>query len=205
MKRCRVWLAAVLGLLFGLMSLFACQSAPETTTARAASVQPPAGWLKYTGGGVEIYLPPYFDWDLKDPTTASSLQLLGVGPVLQQLTAHGEAIAVFDSGSITQTHMPSFMTATPGSPGPPGLLLEEYVSKLKYGVVGGKLTSRSDLIIDGRPATRLVIEGDELSFVAFVVTGPAGYWIVQYAVPTSELQSKLADLDSSAATFHILR
>jgi hypothetical protein len=77
MRRFGVWLAAVLGLQIALMPLSACQSAPNTTTTTAASAQPPAGWLKYAGGGAEVYLPPYFDWNMKDPTTVSSLRLLG--------------------------------------------------------------------------------------------------------------------------------
>ena len=177
--------------------------APGTTTA-AASVQPPAGWLKYVGGGAEIYLPPYFDWDMKDPTTVSSIQLLGASG-LEQLAQRGEPIVVVDSLEVTQGDGFSFMTASP-APVITDLSLEKYlegyVDQLKAGAA--KLASRSDLTINGQKATRLVVEGDSVSIVAFVVAAPAGYWTVNYLVPTSQLQAKLADVDASAATFRIL-
>jgi hypothetical protein len=113
-----------------------------------------------------------------------------------------EPIVVLDSAGITQRDWVSFVTATPeSSPALAKLSLKEYVDQLKY--EGSGLT-RSDLTIDGRKATRLVLEGDDLSLVAFVVTAPAGYWVVNYVVPSSELQARLPDLDASAETFRIL-
>ena len=84
--------------------------------------------------------------------------------------------------------------------------MEKYVDELKpeYVTVGGRLVSRSDLIINGREAIRVVVEGDSLSFAAFFVAVPDGCWIIRYTAYTARFPDRLADFDASAATFRII-
>ncbi len=166
--------------------------------------EPPADWTKVSGGGAEIYLPPYFDWNMKDPTTVSSLQAMGPGSFASQFENLKEPIYVLDSVSLTEYEGLSLVEAFAIPPGPEDPSLEEYVDRANYQVSGAKLRSRTDLTIDGREATRVVVEGDPTSFVDYFVKAPAGVWIVRYAVPSTKLQARLADFDLSANSFRIL-
>jgi hypothetical protein len=184
-----------------LLLVSAC--APETTTITAASVQPPAGFVKYSGGGGEIYLPPYFDWDMNDPTTVSSLRLQG-SPGLEQFMRLDEPIIAFASSSRTDWMEFGFVDAKLESSGSEKVSLEEFVDGLGFVLKGGRLVSRSDLTINGRETTRVVMEGDDLSFAAFVVAVPDGYWIIRYTYSSSRFLDRLADFDASAATFQLI-
>ncbi len=206
MKRFQTYVVLFALLILCLLPVSAC--APETTkatAATAASVQPPAGFVRYAGGGAEIYLPPYFDWDMNDPTTVSSLRLLGSSG-LDQFTRLDQPIVAFASSSRIDWTEFGFVHAYLESIGSENVPLEKYVDGLKpeYVIAGGRLVSRSDLIINGREAIRMVAEGDASSLAAFFVAVPAGFWIIQYTYSNSHFPDRLADFDASAATFQLI-
>jgi len=195
-------LSTVLMLCLLLVSACALETKTSTTTT-AASVQPPAGFVRYSGGGAEIYLPPYFDWDLNDPTTVSSLQDPGGPSTLEDLVGGDVPIVAFASSS-TDWRDFGFVTAMLESPGPEEVPLEKFVDGLGWVLEGGRLLSRSDLTIGGLEATRLVVEIDWYSSAAFIVAAPDGYWIINYNVSSSWFPDRLADFDASAAAFRIV-
>jgi hypothetical protein len=215
MKRFQTIVVMLSLLVLCVLLVSACASeTTTTTTTTAASVQPPAGFVRYTGGGAEIYLPPYFDWDMNDPTTVSSLRLLGSSG-LEQFMRLDQPIVVLASPSTDWTEF-GYVDAYLESTGSENVSLEKYVDELKpeYVVYGGKLVSRSDLVINGREAIRVVVEGnvpeefvgedDGLSFAAFFVAVPDGYWIIRYTAYSSRFPDRLADFDASASTFRII-
>jgi hypothetical protein len=159
--------------------------------------------VRYAGGGVEIYLPPYFDWDMNDPTTVSSLRLLGSSWLEQFMTLDESIVAFASSFSTDYTEFGS-VEANLVSPGSESVPLKKFVDGWRYPFKGGRLVSRSDLNIDGREATRLVVEGDSYSFAAFFVAVPDGFWIILYTYSSSRFPDRLADFDASAATFQLI-
>lgn len=178
---------------------------PDTTTAPVASVQPPAGWTKWTGGGAEIYLLPSFDLNMLDAKTPATLRAWGpsweeAAKYLETQDLSRVVIYVGDSasrvaGSLTVVEMVQEKTDTEGT-------LKEYVDNT-LAQSPGEVTSRTDLRLNGFEATRLVVGQAAFSQLMYVVKGPSGFWAVSYTTTPAQFRLRLPGFEKSAATFNI--
>jgi hypothetical protein len=209
----------VFGFVVGvLLGLTACTSGtttttlPATTTAQAASVQPPLGWTKHTGGSAEIYLPPTFDVNLKDSKTVESLKALG-GDVASWLSSReaiisSSAIAVADSRTAAAGNAGTVMVSYLGSKTQNTTFQEDVdtlVSMITDSNPGSKVVNRTNLSIGGYEAAEIMVDSAPgFSQLMTVVNGPSGIWAIYMIADTAQMQKGLADFQKSLSTFRIV-
>lgn len=193
-----------------------------TTMASVTSVQPPAGWTKYTGGGAEIYLPPAFDQQLSAntdiPSVLKELQARGMTPeevanataVLTTIPDISQvAIFVFDSADVASGRLTDFIMTLPYKSADS---LKQFVDSgvdTYSAQPGMQLIDRMDLSLSRLEGTRLTwayssVPGPKYTELMYVVKGPSVFWMVNYLTSPAEAVTLFPDLEKSAATFNIV-
>ena len=186
-------------------------SATTTVSATGPSVQPPAGWKKFTGSGVEVYLPPAFQGGDPSADVQNVVERLrALGPDYEDLAKVVEAdpsafaIWVFDSTSATSGFLTNLNVVLDRVPA--GVTLKEYIDATVKQLPGDfHIASRAELRLNGREAARLVMEftvqdvkGSQL---IYLVKDPSGIWTITYSTSAAEFQTRLPDFEKSATTF----
>jgi hypothetical protein len=187
------------------------QGADTTTSATTASVQPPAGWTKFTGDHAEIYLSPSYDLNLLDVVTRENIVAQGAEGA-DFVRAFESQVPTFSICVVSSsTDVPGFTAKALVSKdqAPEGITfaLKEIVDEmLATQPSGARVTSRTDnLRLGGLEAAQLTIDhaATQVTNVMYFVKDQSDIWTIVFAAPTTELGTWLPDIETSAATFRV--
>jgi hypothetical protein len=168
--------------------------APPTATATATlrpepTVTPIVGWNKFTGQGVELWLPPEFGGAADDPTALPESSLLYA---MDLKAFHPAPVA---SVRVLRVEMDASPDVVPFT------VLDGRFNHLAQAPVRVSL-GRYDAfrsVVDG-----LVSSGAQIERLLYWIKQDNVYWVMVFTAPTSEFRQWLPAFERSARSFSIL-
>lgn len=186
-------------------------TAPETTAADTAlaPVDPIPGWEKFTGGGVELWLPESFEGgDTETDLPIILERMKQLGPEFEQIAQGMEqnaaafALFIFDeevgeSGFLTNVNVVAEQ------------VLETLTVETYLDLVAAQLPEQIRIIEqgivsrEGRDVGRFVSEFDQFGAkqLIYVVKDGSTIWTLTFSTGISEFEERLEIFEQSAETF----
>jgi hypothetical protein len=205
----RLFLAVAVAVPILACSVFAPAASQQTTSASPTAIP---GWVRFEGGGAEIWLPPSFVGG--DPAADVDVivdTLTRLGPEFQQAAE-----------AIRQNPSLYALIAYEANPGPSGFLtnvnivketvlsgisIDAYLDAIVAQLPAGfDITSRELTTLNGREAGRMVIAfavaGIEGKQLLYTIREGGTMWSITFTAAQEEFESLLPAFDSAASTFN---
>lgn len=200
----------------GLILLSACGSSqPEVdqqeTTAPA--VAPPAGWNKFEGEGIEVWLPnSYQGGDLEKDLDVIVGRLEALGPeyeqIIQTIKANPSLFVLWafdtfvgNSGFLTNMNITHEEVVS-------AVTLDMYIDAVKEQLPSTfAITDQKEIQLGDHEAVQLEIDVNEAGINAkeamFVIKDDTTIWVVTYSTGADEFGNRLPIFEQSADTIRI--
>ena len=180
--------------------------------AKAPTPTPIPGWEKFSGGGIELWMPESFEGgDLANDLDVVVERLQSLGPAYENLAKIIEqnpsaiVLLVYD----TKLGSTGFLTNV-------NVVKEQVVSAMTLGMYlegsskqmasyGFKVNEQKIIRLDNYQAGRLVIQADALKAkeAIYVIKVKNTMWVITYAAGIAEFSARLPAFDQSANTIYI--
>jgi hypothetical protein len=185
----------------------ATASAPTAAPARTsgASTSAPQGWKRFSGGGVEVWLPPTFEGGSPSAgdvdAVIQTLRLAGQPEYAAFLEVQKNAVILL----MVENDIANFGVSVAASraPAPSAISLDTIVeTNLRQLPAGTTVLQRQQQTVGGLPAVRVTLE-IRAGLVAvkehlYVVRGSSVVWVVVYGAPSESFDRNSATFDQSA-------
>jgi hypothetical protein len=208
---CMLLLSSVLGCAQATTSQPAPTPEPTATSEPTATFV--AGWEKFEGGGVELWLPetyeggnPEQDIDVVvenlrklGPDFERTAQMIEQNPTMFAIWAFDSQVG--DSGVLTNVNVTTEKVLS-------AVTVDTYLDAASKQLPAAfQVVGRDGLSINGHPAGRLTVEfavsGVAGKEVVYVVKDDTTIWAITYATGADEFDQRLPVFEQSALTFAI--
>jgi len=205
----------VIVILFASILTLSCNLSLKAGPANTPAPIPPTpipGWEKFSGGGVELWMPDSFEGgDLANDLDVILERLRALGSQFQQMADMIEqnssafVLLVYDtdvgsSGFLTNVNVVKEKVLS-------GMTLDTYLDSSvgQLTPLGFSVSERKIVQLYSYEAGRLVIEASALKAkeVMYVIKAKNTMWVITYTTGTSEFASRLAIFEKSANTIRI--
>jgi hypothetical protein len=180
---------------------------PKSPTATAIP-----GWEKFSGGGIELWMPESFEGgDLANDLDVILERLRSLGPDYEKLAEIIEqnpsaiVLLVYDTkigsaGFLTNVNVVKEKVVST-------MTLELYLesSAKQMASYGFKVSEQKIIQLDNYEAGRLVVQADALMAkeAMYVIKDKNTMWVITYATGIAEFSARLPTFDQSANTINI--
>jgi hypothetical protein len=195
--------------------ILSCSLEGVTGSADKAKTPTPTtipGWEKFTGGGIELWMPESFEGgDLANDLDVMIERLRSLGPEFEKLAETLEqnpsaiVLLVYDTkisptGFLTNVNV---VKETVVSTVTLDLYLES--SSKQMASYGFKVNEQKIIQLDNYESDRLVVQADKLKAkeAIYVIKVKNTMWVITYATGIAEFSARLPTFDQSANTIHI--
>jgi len=172
----------------------------------------PEGYIRVRGEGFELGLPERFDGAELQGNTFSFLTLLnslGLNETSAYLQAQGEQLIFFGIDTDLVDGVPAAtVSVIREEPLTSELPLQEYI-EIAYDPlpVGYSLVARDLVSVNGRPAGRVILNGQlirgDVFVIQYVFAVEGDFWIVTFSGPASNFETLGPVIDESILTFRV--
>jgi hypothetical protein len=195
--------------------ILSCSLAGVTgSTDKAKAPTPTAipGWEKFSGGGIELWMPESFDGgDLANNLDIIIERLRSLGPEFEKLAETLEqnpsaiVLLVYDTkigptGFLTNVNVVKEKVVS-------SMTLDLYLksSSKQMASYGFRVSEQKIIRLDNYEAGRLVIQADALQAkeAIYVIKVKNTMWVITYATGSAEFSARLPTFDQSANTIYI--
>ena len=199
-------------LAISLLSLSCSLSGKAASTSTPIHPISIPGWEKFSGAGIELWMPASFEGgDLANDLDVILKQLRALGPEYQKVADMIEqnpesfVLLVYDSkigatGFLTNVNVTRQQVLS-------GMKLDAYLdaNSSQLGTLGFTVLEQKIVQLDNYEAGRLVIQSDALKAkeVMYIIKVKNTMWITTYTTGISEFSSRLPVFEQSANTIKI--
>ena len=206
---------STLGILAISFLILSCSLEGVTGSADKAEAPTPTaipGWEKFSGGGIELWMPESFEGgDLANDLDVVIGRLRSLGPDYEKLAEIIEqnpsaiVLLVYDtkigsSGFLTNVNVVKEQVVS-------AMTLELYLesSSKQMASYGFKVSEQKIIQLDNYQAGRLAIQADALKAkeAIYVIKEKNTMWVITYAAGIAEFSARLPAFEQSANTIYI--